>query len=145
MPPVLRTSLFLILGLVVGGAVNMGIILVGPMVIAPPPGADLTTAEGLQAAMPLLEPKHFVAPFLAHALGTLVGAVVGAGLATTHRGLVAGLIGGLFLAGGIAAASMIPAPMWFIVLDLVGAYIPMAGLGLVFARRWRPDAGMAGA
>ena len=37
---------------------------------------------------------------------------------------------GIFhLLGGIAAAVMIPAPLWFIVVDLVLAYIPMAWLG----------------
>jgi hypothetical protein len=136
----LQTVLALIAGLVVGGAVNMCIILLGPMVIAPPPGADLTTVEGLEAAMPLMQPKHFLAPFLAHALGTLVGAAVGAGIATAYRPLVASVIGLFFLAGGIAAATMIPAPTWFIALDLVAAYLPMAALGLVLARRWRPDA-----
>lgn len=139
MPSKLRTALALIAGLVAGGCVNMGIVLLGPMVIAPPPGADLTTAEGLQAAMPLMQPKHFVAPFLAHALGTFVGALVGAAIATAYRPLVASVVGVMFLAGGIAAATMIPAPMWFIALDLVVAYLPMAALGLVLARRWRPD------
>ena len=38
-------------------------------------------------------------------------------------------------AGGVAASQMIPAPMWFIVVDLAGAYFPMAWLGTVAARR----------
>jgi hypothetical protein len=38
-------------------------------------------------------------------------------------------VGGLHLVGGIAAAFMIPAPAWFIVVDLVVAYLPMAWLG----------------
>jgi hypothetical protein len=37
-------------------------------------------------------------------------------------------LGVFFLLGGIAAAFMIPAPTWFIILDLVAAYIPMAYL-----------------
>ena len=36
--------------------------------------------------------------------------------------------GVVFLLGGIAASFMIPAPAWFIVLDLVVAYLPMAWL-----------------
>lgn len=31
--------------------------------------------------------------------------------------------------GGIAAAFMIPAPAWFVVLDLAVAYLPMAWIG----------------
>lgn len=33
---------------------------------------------------------------------------------------------------------MIPAPTWFIALDLVVAYIPMAWLGLTLANRIKP-------
>ncbi len=133
-----RTALALILGIVVGGSVNMGIIKVGPMLIPPPPGADLTTAEGLRAAIPLLEPRHFLTPFLAHALGTLVGALVAASIAVRHRTFVAYAVGVVFLCGGIAASFMIPAPAWFVVLDLVVAYLPMAWLGLMLANRMRP-------
>jgi hypothetical protein len=129
MPTLLRTASAVILGIVVGSAVNMGIILLGPVLIPPPAGVDMTTAEGLQAGMQLLEPRHFVAPFLAHALGTLVGAFVAALIAVAHRQVVAYVIGCLFLVGGIAASRMIPAPTWFIALDLVAAYIPMAWLG----------------
>jgi hypothetical protein len=37
-------------------------------------------------------------------------------------------IGGWNLFGGIMAATMIPAPLWFILVDLILAYIPMAYL-----------------
>ncbi len=140
MPPLLRTVLALVVGIVIGGGVNIALVALGPMVIPPPPGADMTTAEGLRAAMPLLEPKHFVMPFLAHALGTLAGALAGAALAVSHRARVAYAIGFVFLAGGIAASAMIPAPAWFIAVDLVVAYLPMAWLGLSFANRLKAGA-----
>jgi len=38
-------------------------------------------------------------------------------------------IGVLFLAGGISMVFMLPSPTWFTLLDLIGAYIPMAYLG----------------
>ncbi len=47
----LRAALALIFGIAVGSAVNMVIILLGPTLIAPPPGADMTSAEGLAASM----------------------------------------------------------------------------------------------
>jgi hypothetical protein len=137
-PPIARNILAAIVGLVVGSVVNMGIVVLGPMLVPPPAGADMTTVEGLRAAMPLLEPKHFAAPFLAHALGTLVAALVATLLAASRRALVAGVIGACFLVGGIAASTMIPAPTWFIALDLVGAYLPMAWLGLRLADRLKP-------
>ena len=125
----LRNIIAVIAGLVAGMVVNIGIVYLGPMLIAPPAGADMTTAEGITAAMPLLEPKHFVAPFLAHALGTLVGALVAALISATSKMTVAMIVGCITLIGGIMAAAMIPAPMWFILLDLLVAYIPMAWIG----------------
>lgn len=141
---VLKVALALILGIVLGSVANLALVMLGPSLVAPPPGADMTTAEGIKAALPLLEPKHFLFPFLAHAVGTLVGALVGAlaasVLAAAHRSRIAYAIGIVFLCGGIAASFMIPAPAWFIVLDLAVAYVPMAWLGLSLANRWKPEA-----
>ena len=125
----IRNILGAIVGLVVGGLVNMGLVMVSSSVIPPPAGADLTTVEGLTAAMPMLEAKHFIFPFLAHALGTLVAAAVACLIAVSHRMTIAMIIGVLFLIGGIAASVMIPAPLWFKALDIIVAYIPMALIG----------------
>lgn len=138
MQNLVKLAFALIVGIVLGGVVNMGVLMLGPALVAPPPGADMTTAEGITAALPRLEPKHFLVPFLAHALGTLVGATAGAVLAVSHRSRVAYAVGGLYLLGGIAANLMIPAPAWFITLDLLLAYLPMAWLGLLIANRVRP-------
>lgn len=126
---ILRNILAGIGGGFIGGLINMAIIMASGKIIPPPPGADLTTAEGLTAAMPLMGPQHFLMPFLAHALGTLTGALIAAMFAATHKMRVAMVVGIFFLAGGIMAARMIPAPTWFIVLDLLVAYIPMAYIG----------------
>lgn len=104
----------------------MGIIMISGSIIAPPEGADVTTTEGLKASMHLFEPKHFIFPFLAHALGAFVGAFLAALLAGTHKMKFALSIGVFFLLGGIASVFMLPSPTWFTVVDLVGAYIPMA-------------------
>lgn len=125
----LRNLFGIVVGLVLGSVVNMAFVTLSTSVIAPPPGADMTTVEGLTAAMPLLEAKHFLFPFLAHALGTLVAALVAALIASSHKMRIAMGIGGLFLVGGIAASMMIPAPSWFIALDLIVAYLPMAWIG----------------
>jgi len=127
--PILRNALAVVLGLLVGGVVNMSLVMLGPNVFPPPPGVDVTRAEGLAASIHLFEPRHFVFPFLAHALGTLVGAFVAFRLAVSRRWALAWVVGAVGLAGGIGAVRMIPAPTWFAVLDLVAAYLPMAWLG----------------
>ncbi|GAB3194319.1 putative membrane protein YqgA involved in biofilm formation [Pontibacter aydingkolensis] len=128
MNPILRNILAVIAGFAIGSIVNMGIISVSGSIIPPPAGADVTTMEGLQASMHLFEIKHFIFPFLAHALGTLVGAFLAAKIAATHKMKFALAVGVFFLAGGIASVFMLPSPIWYAIVDLVGAYIPMAYL-----------------
>lgn len=139
MPILLRNVLAVVAGLVVGGFVNMGLVLLSPTLIPPPPGVDVRDAESIAAAIHLFQPRHFVMPFLAHALGTLAGAVTAYLVAASHRARFAYGIAAFFLLGGIAASLMIPAPVWFLALDLVGAYIPMAWLGVRIASRWAAE------
>ena len=135
MKTILRNILAVIIGLVVGGIVNMALIALGPHVIPPPPGVDVTNVQSLSASMHLLGPQHFVFPFLAHALGTLAGAMVAFLIAASYRSLFSYAIGAVTMVGGIAAAFMFPAPLWFIILDLVVAYLPMAWIATRLARR----------
>ncbi len=130
MPNLLRNALALLAGIVVGGSVNMALIVLSPSLIPPPAGVDVNNAASLAAHIHLFEPKHFVMPFLAHALGTLAGALAAYLIAATYRVPLAYAIGAVFLCGGIAASFMIPAPKWFIALDLVAAYLPMAWVGI---------------
>ena len=133
--PTLRNALAVLVGLVIGSAVNMALVTLGPSLIPPPAGADVTSTEGLRAAMPLLEPRHFLMPFLAHALGTLVGALAAYLIAACHKARFAWAIGAVFLCGGVAASFMIPAPAWFIALDLLFGYLPMAWLAIRIGTR----------
>ena len=135
MPPTMSKILAVVAGFAIGSIVNMGLISVSGTVIPPPVGADVTTMDGLKASMHLFEPKHFIFPFLAHALGTLVGAAVAASIAASHKFHLAMTIGILFLAGGIASAWILPSPIWFAALDLGAAYIPMAWMGWKLAAR----------
>ena len=133
MNPTLRNILAVIAGVIVGSIVNMAIVMLSGSVIPPPAGADATTIEGLKASMHLFEPKHFIFPFLAHAIGTLVGAYLAALMAASSKMRFALIIGALFMIGGIINVTMLPSPVWFSVLDIAGAYIPMAYLGWKFA------------
>ena len=135
MPNLLRNVLAVLAGIAIGGGVNSALIALSPSLIPPPTGVDVTNAESLSDAMHLFEPRHFVMPFLAHALGTLAGALAAYLIAATHKARMAYVIGAVFLCGGVAASFMIPAPAWFIALDLVAAYLPMAWLGVQIGAR----------
>ena len=126
---ILRNILAVVISLFIGGMVNTGIIMVSGYIIPPPEGTDLKTLEGLLAAMPLMEPKHFLMPFLAHAFGTLVGAILAASMAVNYKMRFAMIIGICFLVAGIMNVFMLPSPVWFTIVDLGFAYIPMAYLG----------------
>lgn len=129
MRPLVRNVLAIFAGYAAGYAVNMSIILSSGLVVAPPPGADMMTAEGIRAAIPLMTPMHFLMPFLAHALGTFVGGLVAALVAASHKMKFALAVGVLFLALGTVMIAMVGGPAWFVVLDLVVAFVPMAWLG----------------
>ncbi|MEN9522493.1 MAG: hypothetical protein RL065_870, partial [Bacteroidota bacterium] len=58
MNPIVKNILAVVVGLVAGGILNESLIMLGPHIIPPPPGAILTTPEGLKAAMAIMEPKH---------------------------------------------------------------------------------------
>jgi hypothetical protein len=139
MPNGLRNTLAVIAGFVIGSIVNMAIVAVGPSLIPPPSGVDVTNAESLAKGIHLFEPRHFVMPFLAHAVGTFAGAIAAYLIAASYKVRIASAIGVVFLCGGIAASFMIPAPKWFLALDVLLAYLPMAWLGIKLGGRLQPS------
>jgi hypothetical protein len=126
MHPILRNIIAVVVGLFAGGLFNGGLIAISGSIVPPPEGVDVTTAEGLKAGIHLFEPKHFIMPFLAHALGTFVGALITGFIAVRNKMKLALIIGLVFLIGGIMMVFQVPSPTWFIIVDLVGAYIPFA-------------------
>lgn len=135
MNPIVKNIIAVIAGFILGSIINMSLITVSGSIIPAPNGADVTTLEGLTATIHLFEPKHFLFPFLAHALGTLGGAFVAAKIAGSHKVIFAMSIGFLFLVGGVANILMLPSPLWFTLVDLVGAYLPMAFVGYQLAHK----------
>lgn len=130
-----KNILAVIVGAFIGGLLNGALISISAHIIPPPDGANLNTEEGLKAAMHLMQPRHFLFPFLAHALGTLLGAFITFKMAATQKLKMALLIGFLFLTGGIYMVLLLPSPLWFTLLDLFVAYIPMAYLGAKIATK----------
>jgi hypothetical protein len=128
MNPIIRNILSVLAGWLLGSIINMSLVNAGHMVF-PLAGVDPSDMEALAAAMPSMEARHFLFPFLAHALGTLSGAAVAAVVAASHKMKFALGIGGLFLIGGIMVNYMLPGPVWFAVIDIVLAYLPMGWLG----------------
>jgi hypothetical protein len=133
---ILKRTLVIFISLFVGAMLNGAMINVSNQIIPPPVGFDLTTVEGLQAAMPHMGPEHFLFPFLAHALGTLLSALLITRFLKSQQFVFSMMAGMLFLLGGVSMVIMLPeTPIWFVLVDLIVAYIPMAYLGNRMARK----------
>jgi len=122
---IVRNIIAVIAGWMIGSFVNMSLIEMGAN-FYPIEGVMPGDLEALADAIPNLSGEFFIFPFLGHALGTLVGATFAGMIAATHKMKFIWTIGILFFVGGVMVSFMLPAPIWFIVVDLVFAYIPMA-------------------
>ena len=118
----LRVLLSLILGIVVGSAVNMALIILGSYIVNIPESFDPMNAQDWTVVL-------FIFPFLAHSLGTLAGSFAAAKVSKSYHISISLMVGVWFLSGGIYMTTIIPAPAWFEISDLVICYIPMAWLG----------------
>jgi hypothetical protein len=134
MKNILKNIAGIIFGLLIGGSVNMGIIMISDSVVALPEGIDPSNMDSLVKNFHLFEPINFLMPFLAHALGTFIAAFIVAKIAATYKLLLALSIGCFFILGGIQMAMLLPAPLWFNIADIGFAYIPMAYLGYRLAK-----------
>ena len=113
----------------------MLLIIIGTYIIVPPEGVDPMDAESIKENVHLFKAKHYIVPLIAHAFGSLAGAFTTAKIAANKKFLFAMLIGVFHLLGGIGNVYMMPAPTWFIVVDLALAYLPMAYLGYKIASK----------
>lgn len=124
-----------ILGVLVGAIVCIVLngLLLGLMMklLGTPDGFDPNDP----ATYRLLQARHYLSPFVAHALPSLVGGAIAALIAATRKMSMALIVGALHLIGGIWAATLIPAPVWFTAFDLIVAYLPMAWIGGKLATR----------
>lgn len=128
MKPIFKNIIAIVLGWIVGSVVNMGLIQIGHNIF-PIEGINPKDLKALSEIMPTLDSEYFIFPFLAHAIGALAGAIIAGVLATKHKMKFSLGIGAFFLLGGIAASIMIPAPTWYVITDIILAYIPMAWIG----------------
>lgn len=128
MNPILRNIIAIIVGWIGGSTINMGLIQVGYLFF-PIEGVNINDMEAFAAVMPTLGSEHFIFPFLGHALGTLAGALIAGLVAANHKMKFSMAIGGLFLVAGIIVNYILRGPIWFAVLDVLIAYLPMAWIG----------------
>jgi len=122
MKQTLKNIAIVILGIIVGMIVNIGLIILGGTIF--PPSENFEPMNAMNWDF-----KYFIFPFLAHSIGTLSGALIVSKLSNKSSIILPLIVGLYFLMGGIYMITILPAPMWFVLLDVILGYIPMALLG----------------
>ena len=122
MKQTLKNIAIVILGIIVGMIVNIGLIILGGTIFLPSENFEPMNAMNWDF-------KYFIFPFLAHSIGTLSGALIVSKLSNKSSIILPLIVGLYFLLGGIYMITILPAPMWFVLLDVILGYIPMALLG----------------
>lgn len=135
----LLAALAILAGLIAGIIINGGLITLSPYLIAPPEGVNPMDEVSLRENIDKFKFKHYLIPFLAHALGTLTGAFVATKITKKFKmegvmlAFPALAIAMLFLWGGINTSRSIHAPAVALLSDAILCYIPMGILGYMYA------------
>ena len=122
MKQTLKNIAIVLLGIIFGMIVNIGLIILGGTIF--PPSENFEPMNAMNWNL-----KYFIFPFLAHSIGTLSGALIVSKLSNKSSIILPLIVGLYFLLGGIYMITILPAPMWFVLLDVILGYIPMALLG----------------
>lgn len=119
----IRTIVGTILGLVIGGIVNYGIVLISWTIYPVPDHIDQSSADPeqqklLMAWISTLPTGAFIWAWVAHWVGAAVGTLVGSCAAGRRSYAPAVVIGLLFTAGGVYMVTLIDGPAWFPWIDI---------------------------
>lgn len=135
---ILFMVLAVVVGLFVGGMVNMGILGMIPKFFPYPDGLDPNVTEDIATFIQTAPFGAFVLVWLAHWGQAFVGGIVAALIAPNGKKIMSAMIvGALTMVGGIATIFMIPSPVWHIIIDLLG-YLPVAWLGGTIGKKLMP-------
>ena len=122
MKQILKNIGIVILGIIIGMIVNMGLIIGGGIIV--PMSETINSMNAINWDF-----KYFIFPFLAHSIGTLSGSFIVSKISRNSHIIMPLIVGFYFLSGGLYMVTILPAPTWFISLDIILCYIPMALLG----------------
>ena len=124
----IRSILTVIVGILSGSATVWVLQLAGHRLYPAPAGVDLNNIEALKQYVATAPTGMLLSVLAAWAGGAFVGGLVAALLSESRRGLHALAVGALQTAFAVAQFTMIPHPLWFMILG-VTIFLPLAGLG----------------
>lgn len=116
----IRNTIAFLAGLATTFLLIIGIESLGHAIYPVQPGIDFSDPDAMQAYVSTLPIPALLFPLAAYFIATFVGILVAAAIGTL-RGIVFAAVIGLFvLAGTISNLLVIPHPLWFAVLAVLG-------------------------
>ena len=128
-----------IAGVVVAVALVWLIEVVGHSVYPPPPNLNFANADAMLAHTSTLPIGAFLFVGGAWFVATLCGTFAACKIGTAKPIVFAGVVGGLILIAAAANLIMIPHPLWFSILGVVGIIVA-AWLGMTLGARTASEA-----
>ena len=109
---IVRNVAGVLVGLIVGMAVNMGLVTLNTWLFPMPVGVTMDDAEGFAAYVGTLPSVAFLLVMAAHVGQAAVGGLVAAVIGASQPRMLAGIIGLLTLVGSVMMLVQLPGPMW---------------------------------
>ncbi|WP_182869140.1 hypothetical protein [Stieleria mannarensis] len=127
----IRNVVAIVAGLIAGSIFNMALVSVSHVVYPLPDGIDPNDFEAFRTHVETngMPTGALLIVLAAHAGGSFVSGLVCGLVAKRAWYIAAGILGILWMCGGISMLMMLPAPIWFAVVDIV-LYVPAALLGV---------------
>ena len=108
--------------------------MIGHSVYPPPPGIDFSDTESLRAYTSGLPLAAFLFVGCGWFIGTLGGTLAACRVGTAEPKIYAMVVGGLMLIATVVNLVMIPHPLWFAIVGIVGIVLA-AWLGMTISQR----------
>ena len=116
----IRNAAAAIAGLITAFVLIMLIEKLGHFIYPPPPDLDFSDPEAIRPYIATLPFPALMFPMLAWMTGAFVGSLVACLIGIARPMAFAVIVGGLVLAGTVSNLIVIPHPLWFSVLSLLG-------------------------
>lgn len=116
----IRDAAAVIAGVVTAFVLIMLIEKLGHLIYPPPADLDWSDPAAVRPYIATLPLYALLFPMLAWMIGTFIGSLLACFIGTARPLTLAGIVGGLVLAATIANLIVIPHPLWFSILSVLG-------------------------
>ncbi|MDH3373783.1 MAG: hypothetical protein OER22_14215 [Gammaproteobacteria bacterium] len=116
----IRNAAGIIAGLITAFALIWLIEKVGHTIYPPPPDLDFSDPDAIRPYIATLPIIALLFPMFAWFIGTFAGSLVGSLIGTAKPLLFCTVVGGIVLAATIANLIVIPHPLWFSIISVLG-------------------------